>query len=221
MGLIRCIVGLLFVGGCVPIGDSALRARTAADAFLLGDPTQADTLVAAGDTAVIDDLLGRDLGAQDAAGYLSALALSEGVDTSHLVRTADTCDAYIEDSPTEFEIAERLVTTISPAPLANGTFPNCRMLTVAPECGPDALTDSVIMGQSTSALDVADYVDRLLRVDHPSVTAVRLMGTPTARVYRFAWVGNPDGPHNFNVYVCLPWQLTWHEAALRMSHEDP
>lgn len=209
----------MMLAACAPIGDSALQLREATDRFLLGDSALADALFNDADSDIVAVIAERDRAGLDVESYLTLLE-EDSEDPPEWVQTEDDCEAYISELTDSVAGYVETVGTVPHMEFSEGTAPNCRMRPAGGECGTDDLMMSVFMGFTDSPADLDDYLDNYIAYHHPSQVAVALLEAPVVRAYQYAWSDSPDDCHQFNLYLCLPWQLTRHESSLRLRHDQ-
>lgn len=215
---------VLFLVGCEPFLSTGktgvMDLSDPAIMFLLGDSSEADLDTEAGFEAVIDELLAFDLAGDTPDALLAQLAIDYPDLRGEMLAVSDECDLFIDEDGTA-SWTEGAVGTATWAEITtgDGLTAECRMISesMGDECAEGEMQVMIHDGLHAEPTDIDDYLANYLKWDHASATVRAIFEEPTLRAYRFEFTDNSDGPHQFKVYPCIPWQLTYYAGSIEMD----
>lgn len=207
---------VVFLAGCSRLGQTDPEVERAADLFLVGDANDADLMVEMGDLRVLDVLRDRNPDGIDALTYIQSRADFLAVDLNTEGQATGVCELHLADDSGRVGWSELAFFQLKAADLITGKPSNC-VATFDVGC---AATDIVLSFDllHNNEPSATTYVENLLRVDAAGPTASAVMGDPWAQVMQFGWLGDP-WMVQYQVYLCVPWQLSLHSAGILATHD--
>jgi hypothetical protein len=194
----------------------------AAERFLVGYPEEADAFVVEGQTDVLDLIRTMEPGPSGIESTLVALASERNFAPLQGTIPLPTAGLLAEDTHRVADANVQWAALLMDEPFKPpdiGAEPGrVNGLTLAPQlpCDPGTVIWSVFMGHNGEAASLASYVADHLRWWHPGPT-VRALVTPLhGEVEQFAWKENPEELEHWQVYVCVPWQVSLYAEDLVM-----